>query len=140
MESRERVLHDAAGHPLQPCGELRELRAGAFGHEQSNLGPSVRCDGKFAGHFGGLPSGFSTVSLAESAGKNTIGGISIYVPSAEMDWEGFGISNIRIGLDDGDVNGGGDPQVPEPATWLVWSILGSLAVGSSWYHRRLTAR
>ncbi|MCA9168904.1 MAG: hypothetical protein KDB23_14620 [Planctomycetales bacterium] len=92
--------------------------------------------GNSLGIFGGLPSGFSIITLAEDSGTNTISGISVYVPSDGMDWEGFGIGSLKVGLDDGDVTGGGDPQVPEPATWVVWSILGSIACGSTWYSRR----
>lgn len=75
--------------------------------------------GASLGFLGGFGAGFNSVALADSSGSNAIAGLSIYVPDHTMDWEGFGLSNIRFG-----VNDGGEPQVPEPSALLVWSVLG----------------
>lgn len=91
--------------------------------------------GNSLGTLGGFPTGFSAVAMADSTKKDIIAGISIYVPDHTMDWEGFGVSNLRFSIQDGNVNGGGDPQVPEPAAWVVWSVLLAVGgVGLCWSH------
>jgi hypothetical protein len=113
-----------------------------LGHLDPNTDTLIEAydsDGNSLGLFGNLPSGHNQYTLVESTGTNVIGGVSIYVPSEGMDWEGFGISNISFGLDDGDINGGGDPVIPEPGTIVVWSILGTIMGASTWCYRRRSA-
>jgi hypothetical protein len=88
-------------------------------------------DGQSLGVFSGFPSGHTLVSLAESTGGNMIGGISVYVPESGMDWEGFGLSNISFGVGEGET-----PVIPEPATIVVWSLLGGFGFSAVWYQRR----
>lgn len=93
--------------------------------------------GNSLGTLGGLPTGFSSLALADSTKKDIIAGVSIYVPDHTMDWEGFGVSNLRFSIQDGNVNGGGDPQVPEPAAWIVWTVLAAVGgTGLCWMHRK----
>jgi hypothetical protein len=88
-------------------------------------------EGQSLGVFSGFPSGHSLVSLAESTGANVIGGISVYLPEDEMDWEGFALSDVSFGIGEGE-----SPVIPEPATVVVWSMLGTLAMGVAVYQRR----
>jgi hypothetical protein len=48
-----------------------------------------------------------------------------------MDWEGFGLSNISFGVGEGET-----PVIPEPATIVVWSLLGGFGFSAVWYQRR----
>ncbi len=93
-------------------------------------------NGASLGIFGGLPMGHNSLTLVETNETNVISGISIYIPGEGMDWEGFGISDVSFGLDDGDTDGGGNPVVPEPATLVVWSVLGVAGTASVWFSRR----
>jgi len=88
--------------------------------------------GNSLGVLGGLSAGFVSTSVGDSSGDNRIAGLSIYVPDGEMDWEGFGLSNVRFSL-----GSGSEPQVPEPSGLVVWTVLG-LAGGSGacWYKKR----
>jgi hypothetical protein len=83
--------------------------------------------GNGLGVFGNLPAGHNTFSLVESQGENLIAGISIYVPSKGMDWEGFGLNKIRFAFEEGPDGGG---EIPEPSALVVWSLLagGGLAI------------
>ena len=45
----------------------------------------------------------------------------------------LGIDNIVFGL--GDNDGGTNPQVPEPSTLIVWTLLGSVVGGATWLKR-----
>ena len=91
--------------------------------------------GNSLGTLGGLSSGFASTSVGDNSGENRIAGLSIYVPDGEMDWEGFGLSNVRFSL-----GSGSEPQVPEPSGLVVWTVLG-LAGGSGacWYKKRAWA-
>jgi hypothetical protein len=42
-----------------------------------------------------------------------------------MDWEGFGLNNIKFALEEGP-----DGEIPEPSALVVWSLLagGGLAI------------
>jgi hypothetical protein len=108
----------------------------SLGHLDVNTDTRIEAfdsNGNSLGVFANLPSGFIDVTLTEASGDNVIAGISIYVPSHGMDWEGFGINNFQFGLDD-DSGGGGD--VPEPGTLVVWSLLaGSALACLYWKHR-----
>jgi hypothetical protein len=85
--------------------------------------------GNSLGVFGGFATGINDVSLVETEAKNLIAGISIYVPDGPIDLEGFGLNNIRFGLDEG----GG--EIPEPGTLVVWSLLSGCALAVAWRQR-----
>ncbi len=107
-----------------------------LGHLDKNSPTTIQAfdaQGTSLGSFGGLSPGFKNYSLLETTGSDVISGVSIYVPSGGMDWEGFGLNNIKFALD-GDSGGGG--MVPEPGTFLIWSLLGSVAVSGAWIKRR----
>ena len=107
-----------------------------LGHLDENTSTKIEAydaQGKSLGVFDGLSSGYDTYSLVDTEGDNVIAGISIYVPSEGMDWEGFGINNVKLAFD-GDTDGGG--MVPEPGTLVVWSLLGSLGLSAAWLKRR----
>jgi hypothetical protein len=88
--------------------------------------------GNSLGVLGGLSSGFVSTSVGDTTGGNRIAGLSIYVPDGEMDWEGFGLSNVRFSL-----GSGSEPQVPEPSALVVWAVLGLVGgSGASWYKKR----
>ena len=78
--------------------------------------------GASLGVLGGLPQGWSDLSIVDSGGK--ISGVSIYIPGSTIDLEGFGIQSVMF-------TAGGD--VPEPTTLLVWSLLGLTAFSAAWY-------
>ncbi len=67
----------------------------------------------------------------DSEGHNSIAGVSIFLPEGLMDWEGFGLQNVGFDVNpDDDVNGGGEPMIPEPASWAIWlSLLSAGSVG-----------
>jgi hypothetical protein len=107
-----------------------------LGHLDENTSTLIEAfdaQGNSLGVFGGLPAGHNTYSLLEDEGDNLIAGVSIYVPTDGMDWEGFGLNNIQLAFD-GDTNGGG--MIPEPGTLVIWSLLGGLAMSSVWLKRR----
>lgn len=136
------VLGTAAGNTLftSPIAILFDHAVNFVSFELGHLDPgsptmvqAFGSEGQDLGVFAGFPSGHSLVSLTESTGENVIGGISIYLPENEMDWEGFALSNVSFGIGEGE-----SPVIPEPATFVVWSVLGSLAVGATVYRRRRT--
>ncbi|MCA9266664.1 MAG: hypothetical protein KDA60_22555 [Planctomycetales bacterium] len=87
-------------------------------------------DGQSLGVFGAMPAGHHVVTLIDSTHRNVIGGVSIYVPDSGMDWEGFGLSDVSFGFDEGE------PVVPEPSTLIIWSLLGTITVSTAAYVRR----
>jgi len=109
-----------------------------LGHLDENTDTTIEAfdtTGASLGVFSGLPSGYNNFALNETTGANTIAGISIYVPDMGMDWEGFGLDNVSFGFDENGPN----PQVPEPATIVVWTLLGSIVGGCTWMKRRRKA-
>ncbi len=78
--------------------------------------------GASLGVLGGLPQGKSDLSIVDDGGK--ISGVSIYIPGNTIDQEGFGIEGVMF-------TAGG--EVPEPTTFLVWSLLGLTAFSAAWY-------
>ncbi|MCA9212818.1 MAG: PEP-CTERM sorting domain-containing protein [Planctomycetales bacterium] len=106
--------------------------------------------GQSLGVFGNPTGGWQTIRIADSS-KNSISGLSIYVPEGGMDWEGYAIDNLgfNFSVDDGGGGPGGDPDnpddpdgggpdgvVPEPATIFIWAGLGLIGLVGSWWKRR----
>lgn len=78
----------------------------------------------------GLPSGRNDLSVVDDGGQ--ISGLTIYVPDngvplSGADREGFGIHDVVF-------SAGG--VVPEPGTFLVWSLLGLTAFSAACYSVR----
>jgi hypothetical protein len=102
-------------------------------------------DGQSLGMFGNPSGGWQTIEISD-ASKNSISGISIFVPEGGMDWEGFAIDNLGFNFSKDDPGGGpgGGPDdpgvVPEPSAILVWGGLGMLGIVGSWLKRRSTAK
>jgi len=82
--------------------------------------------GASLGVLSGLSDGYSTLSVVESTGDR-ISGVSIYLPDGNLDEEGFGIDAVTFST-------GG--MVPEPATLVIWSLLGLAAFSAAWYSSR----
>jgi hypothetical protein len=107
-----------------------------LGHLDENTSTLIEAfdaQGNSLGVFGGLSAGHNTYSLLEDEGDNLIAGVSIYVPTDGMDWEGFGLNNIKFAFEGETDNGG---IIPEPATLVIWSLLGGMAMSSVWLKRR----
>ena len=81
--------------------------------------------GASLGVLGGLPTGYSDLSVVDSGGA--ISGVSIYIPGDGLDEEGFGINSVEFST-------GG--IIPEPITLLIWSLLGFASFSMAWYSRR----
>lgn len=101
-------------------------------------------DGQILGTFGNSEGGWQTIEISD-ASRNSISGISIFVPEHGMDWEGFAIDNLGFGFSTDDGGGpGGDPDdpgvIPEPSTIFIWCGLGMLGVVGSWLNRRAASK
>ena len=72
--------------------------------------------GASLGVLGGLLEGYSSLSIVDSGGA--ISGVSIYIPGDGVDEEGFGINDVVFSTG----------VIPEPATFLIWSVLGLAGV------------
>ena len=92
-------------------------------------------DGQSLGIFGNPSAGWQTIEISDSS-KNSISGLSIFVPEGGMDWEGFAIDNLGFRFSDDTGSGGGGPDppvVPEPSSFLVWGGLGLLGFVGVWF-------
>jgi hypothetical protein len=83
--------------------------------------------GNSLGVFNNLSLGHNRYTLSDTNGENVIAGVSIYVPNGKVDLEGFGINNLQIVA---------DGVIPEPATFVVWSLLIGCAATAGWWQRR----
>ena len=92
----------------------------------STLIEAYEASGASLGIIGSLPDGFSNMNVVESGGDK-ISGISIYLPDGNLDEEGFGIDGVLFST-------GG--VVPEPATFVIWSLMGLAAFSAAWYSGR----
>ncbi|MFO0912677.1 MAG: PEP-CTERM sorting domain-containing protein [Pirellulales bacterium] len=91
---------------------------GRFDHGQTTLIEAFGPTGVSLGTWWNTVADVENFYLSETTGNRTIAGISIYVPSHGMDWEGFAIDNVRFGAvrtpdpPDGE-------NVPEPSSALL---------------------
>ncbi|MCP4192049.1 MAG: hypothetical protein GY768_15665 [Planctomycetaceae bacterium] len=79
-------------------------------------------DGSTVERMDNLSPGTHQYSVGESSGASLISGISIYIPeeTGGMDWEGFAVSDLRVGV------------VPEPGTVAIWTLLGVAAFSAAY--------
>jgi hypothetical protein len=96
---------------------------GSFDHAGTTVVEAFDADGNSLGAWFNdvAAGGVDSFYLRENTDANTISGLSIYVPTEGMDWEGFAVDNLRF------------EAIPEPATFVIWLVLGAGALGVRWW-------
>lgn len=91
---------------------------GRFDHAETTLFEAFGPTGNSLGIWSNVSGSVENVYLSDTTGNRTIAGVSIYVPSHGMDWEGFAIDNVRFGAARTPEPPGGE-NVPEPSSSLL---------------------
>lgn len=103
------------------------LKGGYFDGVNSTTIEAYDATGASLGSITNSVLGFEFYGLADSTGANVIKGISFYITGNEP--AGFEIDDLTFGA--------AEDIVPEPASFVVWSLLGLFGMG--WYRRRRAA-
>ncbi len=82
--------------------------------------------GASLGVLGGLATGNNVLSIVDDGGQ--ISGLTIYIPDSGI--SGFGADKEGFGIRDVVFSAGG--VIPEPGTFLVWSLLGLTAISAAY--------